>query len=324
MSDFSLVDALLAASRSGSMYENKNRSAKSTKSSGPPRYDHSKRPQVKQRSTFLRADPLPLFDLYTMTRCKPYLPRAIIAGHIKNAPQELVLKKGKLERTALHSACKTGNYEAVEALLAAGADPIAQDRMQCTPLLLAVQRGELLVAARLLRIPVVQQAINVPRLSDHATALSIAMMHFASAQVSSPAMVQLLLAQPGVDPNVVLISGEALVHMLAVEQRTIPLGMLLLHPDLDVNKLHTVFQCTALHLSLNDGFVDSSVMLLCHRDINPLLRDSKNDTARAVAVQRFKPLDTIRELNALLALAERNVPPPPHMGPSIKLPEGTA
>jgi ankyrin repeat protein len=288
-------------------------------------YDMSKIPRMADSKSLQRADALPRFDLYTMAVSKPALPRAIIAGHIKSHPDQVHLKHGKWERTALHSACKHDNLGAVEAMLAAGADPVALDLGQNTPLLLAVRSGNKSIIMRLLQESAVRHAINTPRLADQATPLWVAAV--AIARTKDVTIMNMLLQQDEIDPNTLLKSGGALLHYLAREGKTLALTVMLTHPLVDVNKLHSVLQCTPIHLAVSAGNFKVASLLLSHRRINPLLRDAQQRTARDLIqlwpnfLKKAAHASGEKDVLDMLTLAESKVPLPPHGTglPSIKI-----
>lgn len=255
----------------------------------PLRYDWAKLTRPRPRSDFALADPAPVFDLYNLVRSKPHMPHAIIAGYLKSVPaEEIDRKKGKYGRVALHAACKSGNLDAVNVLLAAGANPVVQDTMQYTPLMMAVVADHWVVVARLLQVPAVIDAINTPRLTDHGTALTIALQKVNTSE-ATPNVLQLLLAQSAADPNVILCSGGTILHDLAKDhQGGAALVMLMSRSDLDVNKLHVVLQCTPLHVAIDGGLTEPTILLLCHRGIKPTIRDAKNQTPQDVLLDVTK------------------------------------
>ena len=91
----------------------------------------------------------------------------------------------------LHSAASSGNLAVVQALLAAGADPHARDWQKNTPLLNAARHNE---------NPVVVQALLAAGADPHARDAISTPLHEAAGNNENPAVVQVLLAA-GADPH---------------------------------------------------------------------------------------------------------------------------
>lgn len=206
-------------------------------------------------------------------------------------------------RTALHRAAESGAPAAVVALLDAGADPFALDRLGFTPLDYArfsrnegvveifTKRMSLLEAVRRGEPELVSKVLSDdPEAVDRSGAGGLAPLHLALDQ-PSPAMLEQLLRE-GADPNTPLPTGESPLQRV-VERRDRAMVRLLIDAGADLDRLDPRGR-SPLYSAVGVGDLEI-IALLLERGANPNLEFAEGLTPLQIAAQKGR-IETVQLL----------------------------